>query len=192
VKKRSKSARGDRRKVSTVGDAWAAGSASVSSSTAAAPSIPDEMPRRMRLPPFNSKKAAAAKLRAALRRHSTGDELELERALAERYEDDMSYETLSKLQNVVVPLSDVEIQNLPVMKYVDDAPRSSSSSSSKGNAVNRREDGVNTSCTICLFAFENGQTLTVLPPCCHRFHGDCIVPWLRVSKKCPICKQYIA
>lgn len=45
----------------------------------------------------------------------------------------------------------------------------------------------NKSCIICLCDFANGDQVRALP-CLHRFHVDCIDPWLESSKYCPSCK----
>lgn len=43
-----------------------------------------------------------------------------------------------------------------------------------------------TSCSVCLCEFEEGDRLRKLP-CGHHFHQSCIDEWLRRSKKCPLC-----
>ena len=49
------------------------------------------------------------------------------------------------------------------------------------------EDG-NQGCSICTEDFERGQDQRVLP-CDHRFHPECIDPWLlNVSGTCPLCR----
>ena len=46
----------------------------------------------------------------------------------------------------------------------------------------------NLGCSICTEDFEAGQDQRVLP-CDHRFHPDCIDPWLlNVSGTCPLCR----
>jgi len=56
---------------------------------------------------------------------------------------------------------------------------------SSANAPN--EDG-NQGCSICTEDFERGQDQRVLP-CDHRFHPECIDPWLlNVSGTCPLCR----
>jgi len=46
-------------------------------------------------------------------------------------------------------------------------------------------------CPICIVDFEEGDDLRVLP--CdgkHRFHKDCVDPWLlELSSSCPICRE---
>lgn len=43
-------------------------------------------------------------------------------------------------------------------------------------------------CTVCMEDFRAGEEQRTLP-CFHRFHKECIDPWLRQSGSCPICKH---
>ena len=56
-------------------------------------------------------------------------------------------------------------------------------------AVNpERANPDNQGCSICTEDFEPGQDQRVLP-CDHRFHPDCVDPWLlNVSGTCPLCR----
>lgn len=45
-------------------------------------------------------------------------------------------------------------------------------------------------CVICLERFKTGETL-VHPPCAHRFHSRCLVPWLENNDHCPCCRMGI-
>ncbi|KAE8654494.1 zinc finger family protein [Hibiscus syriacus] len=42
-------------------------------------------------------------------------------------------------------------------------------------------------CAICLERFKAGESL-VHPPCAHRFHSRCLVPWLQNNAHCPCCR----
>ena len=42
-------------------------------------------------------------------------------------------------------------------------------------------------CCVCIDTFDDGDELLELP-CGHRFHGECIKPWLQTSVQCPMCK----
>lgn len=44
-------------------------------------------------------------------------------------------------------------------------------------------------CPVCL---EDGdETDTMLLPCAHQFHGDCILQWVELNFSCPMCRQEI-
>ncbi|XP_009410042.2 E3 ubiquitin-protein ligase SIRP1 [Musa acuminata AAA Group] len=45
----------------------------------------------------------------------------------------------------------------------------------------------NTSCSICLEDLEVGGEATEMP-CKHKFHGGCILPWLKLHSSCPVCR----
>jgi hypothetical protein len=46
-------------------------------------------------------------------------------------------------------------------------------------------------CAICIDEYQDGDSLQVLP-CAHKFHTDCIVPWLSERQaSCPLCKHDI-
>lgn len=46
-------------------------------------------------------------------------------------------------------------------------------------------------CAVCMDTFLVGAELRLLP-CFHRFHLECIDPWLRQCQECPTCKHHIA
>ncbi|XP_010272967.1 PREDICTED: E3 ubiquitin-protein ligase ATL6-like [Nelumbo nucifera] len=44
-------------------------------------------------------------------------------------------------------------------------------------------------CAICLNAFEDDDTLRLLPKCDHVFHPECIDAWLASHTTCPVCRD---
>ncbi|WVZ79928.1 hypothetical protein U9M48_027450 [Paspalum notatum var. saurae] len=44
-------------------------------------------------------------------------------------------------------------------------------------------------CSVCLGAFQAGETVRLLPVCLHLYHVECIDPWLETHSTCPICRS---
>jgi len=61
------------------------------------------------------------------------------------------------------------------------------SKTSKGKGCCEEKDCNHTSCPICLDDFAAKQQLLRLP-CNHRFHSDCLMPWIKSHALCPICR----
>lgn len=63
--------------------------------------------------------------------------------------------------------------------------------SSENKNPGTSSDGTdNTTCSICLSHFADGDNVRTLP-CLHHFHVDCVDRWLARSNACPICKHVI-
>jgi len=45
-------------------------------------------------------------------------------------------------------------------------------------------------CSVCLSLYDNGDVTRILP-CLHKYHRDCIDPWLTRKASCPVCKMSI-
>lgn len=43
-------------------------------------------------------------------------------------------------------------------------------------------------CTVCLDDMGRGDLVAVLR-CSHRFHHDCVLPWLLHHNNCPLCRR---
>lgn len=48
-------------------------------------------------------------------------------------------------------------------------------------------DKDNALCAVCKDEMTTGQQAMQLP-CTHRYHGDCIIPWLGIRNTCPVCR----
>lgn len=63
--------------------------------------------------------------------------------------------------------------------------------------VPREDNGVGSisldqeDCSVCLEHFVVGQQLICLP-CKHRFHPNCLTPWLELHAKCPYCRAKVS
>ncbi|XP_010256161.1 PREDICTED: E3 ubiquitin-protein ligase RING1-like [Nelumbo nucifera] len=45
-------------------------------------------------------------------------------------------------------------------------------------------------CAVCLDGFQNQQQVMNLP-CSHRYHSDCLIPWLTTHSHCPYCRTHV-
>ncbi|OVA03476.1 zinc finger protein [Macleaya cordata] len=45
-------------------------------------------------------------------------------------------------------------------------------------------------CSICLEEFGTQQQVMNLP-CFHRYHSDCLLPWLNTHSHCPYCRTHV-
>jgi E3 ubiquitin-protein ligase RNF115/126 len=46
-------------------------------------------------------------------------------------------------------------------------------------------------CSICLENIQIGTSAKVIPNCLHKFHEDCIKPWLINNAICPYCRRNV-
>jgi hypothetical protein len=46
-------------------------------------------------------------------------------------------------------------------------------------------------CCICMSDIEEGDDVINLIKCSHEYHATCIVSWLKISDKCPICREIV-
>ncbi|CAN6274581.1 unnamed protein product [Urochloa humidicola] len=51
--------------------------------------------------------------------------------------------------------------------------------------------GAGGECAVCLDAFQAGDRCRALPGCEHGFHAQCVDPWLRKSRVCPVCRAVV-
>ncbi|KAF0716872.1 Aste57867_2614 [Aphanomyces stellatus] len=52
------------------------------------------------------------------------------------------------------------------------------------------KEGKEQECLVCRYNFDAGDEIRTLP-CFHTYHSDCIDPWLRINKVCPVCQVSI-
>ncbi|KAH7295274.1 hypothetical protein KP509_27G040900 [Ceratopteris richardii] len=79
-------------------------------------------------------------------------------------------------------LSKSAIRSLPKEYFVPQVPQNNSEVE---DAILEQND-----CSVCLEHFKVGQVLICLP-CKHRFHQECLIPWLESHGQCPYCRAKI-
>ncbi|XP_070552144.1 uncharacterized protein [Ptychodera flava] len=85
-----------------------------------------------------------------------------------------TYEELLELHDQLGPsvnhgLTKSQLDQLPLFDYLPE---------------NDREDNT---CNICFVDYERNEALRRLP-CFHRYHAECIDPWLKQNPTCPVCR----
>ena len=87
--------------------------------------------------------------------------------------------------------TDGMIAKLETFRWPDSGPTPTAAPTAGAGSASDSEDDTDR-CTICLAAFEGGDAMTALP--CHPrhvFHAQCIVPWLKRQRFCPLCQRDI-
>lgn len=56
------------------------------------------------------------------------------------------------------------------------------------SVITAAEAAHNMKCLVCLGLMDEGDEVKQLP-CSHRFHTDCILPWLKKVNSCPLCRH---
>jgi hypothetical protein len=85
-----------------------------------------------------------------------------------------SYEALSQLEDVQVPLKAECNAQIPTTTYQE--------------LPFKVTDQKNQQCSVCLCDYEPTDQVRHLP-CDHVFHTDCIKQWFDLNSKCPVCKS---
>jgi len=74
------------------------------------------------------------------------------------------------------PTSEKVLNNLKRFKMVEKY--------SKKDGKNKKEFP---NCCICISDIKLGE-LTIMLPCAHMFHDNCVVSWLKTNNTCPVCR----
>lgn len=84
-------------------------------------------------------------------------------------------------------LSKGAIRRLPKEVFI---PRGFTSGN-KDDVGLKSDSSMQDDCSVCLEHFLAGQLLICLP-CKHRFHPDCLTPWLESRGQCPYCRAKVS
>lgn len=52
-----------------------------------------------------------------------------------------------------------------------------------------RDEALDVECGVCADALVGADAELAQLPCAHVFHADCLLPWMRVSHQCPLCRE---
>ncbi|KAL6602817.1 hypothetical protein ACP70R_043178 [Stipagrostis hirtigluma subsp. patula] len=63
--------------------------------------------------------------------------------------------------------------------------------SARRNVTGTGDEAAAATCSLCLGAFQRGETVRLLPVCLHLFHVECVDPWLHTHSSCPLCRSGI-
>ncbi|KAE8719688.1 RNF181 protein [Hibiscus syriacus] len=74
--------------------------------------------------------------------------------------------------------------------FIGKPPASKSIVENLPSVVVTQDDVVNDNalCAVCKDEVNLGEKMKQLP-CAHRYHGDCIIPWLGIRNTCPVCRH---
>ncbi|CAM9340666.1 unnamed protein product [Ectocarpus sp. 13 AM-2016] len=71
------------------------------------------------------------------------------------------------------------------------APKTAVVAAAEGGEGEGARDSTEDMCAICLVEYETGDELRIIPGCGHRFHKECIDPWLETKAVCAYCKANV-
>jgi len=99
---------------------------------------------------------------------------------------DMSYEALLNLGERI---GDVKSERW-AMRAKHEIAKLPSNKFCMSMAKGKDENDSGVKCLVCQFAYEEGETIRLLP-CMHYFHHECVDQWLMAKDCCPYCRQCI-
>eukprot|EP00003_Mantamonas_plastica_P005218 TRINITY_DN1417_c0_g1_i7.p1 TRINITY_DN1417_c0_g1~~TRINITY_DN1417_c0_g1_i7.p1 ORF type:complete len:270 (-),score=86.23 TRINITY_DN1417_c0_g1_i7:1585-2394(-) len=104
--------------------------------------------------------------------------LSMQEAMEVAGPEELSYEFLSTLEDVVVGTDESILDKLPTVDF----------GTSEWEQLKEQCAGeTGESCVICLMEYEDDEKICMLP-CNHAYHDVCCTEWLKGQTKCPICK----
>lgn len=134
---------------------------------------------------------------ALLQRDFTGDDYEMLQELDD--DETRAHHGASQSQIDQLPVHAVTQAELDLAAQQSEAsaavaaaasasPTAAAAAADRGGANSLLSHGTGgTMCNICLASYEVGDEVRTVQ-CMHKFHRDCIDPWLRTNNSCPICK----
>ncbi|XP_059632214.1 uncharacterized protein LOC132274882 isoform X2 [Cornus florida] len=99
----------------------------------------------------------------------------------------------SRVADNLLPVQRVSNQHYETLLALDENNRYVGASIDQINELPQttvQTDGFEEPCAICLETPTTGDIIRHLP-CLHKFHKDCIDPWLGIRTSCPVCKSSI-